>query len=119
MWRSIAPASTNWASISLREAAPRSASTQQFSTTATGSGSSLTVSDPLNIFLYNAKLNVGLTVKDLEQKQILQVLAEPTLTTLSGLPAHFLSGGEFPFPVVQGGTGEHDGDLHPVPSRTG
>ena len=80
-------------------------STQQFSTTATGSGSSLTVSDPLNIFLYNAKLNVGLTVKDLEQKQILQVLAEPTLTTLSGLPAHFLSGGEFPFPVVQGGTG--------------
>jgi len=80
-------------------------STQQFSSTATGSGSSLSVSDPLNIFLYNAKLNVGLTVKDLEQKQILQVLAEPTLTTLSGLPARFLSGGEFPFPVVQGGTG--------------
>jgi pilus assembly protein CpaC len=44
-------------------------------------------------------------VQDLEQKQILQVLAEPTLTTLSGLPARFLSGGEFPFPVVQGGTG--------------
>ena len=33
------------------------------------------------------------------------MLAEPTLTTLSGLPARFLSGGEFPFPVVQGGTG--------------
>jgi pilus assembly protein CpaC len=80
-------------------------STQQFSSAATGSGSSLSVSDPLNIFLYNAKLNVGLTVQDLEQKQILQVLAEPTLTTLSGLPARFLSGGEFPFPVVQGGTG--------------
>jgi len=46
-------------------------------------------------------------VKDLEQKQILQVLAEPTLTTLSGLPARFLSGGEFPFPVVQGGTGNN------------
>jgi pilus assembly protein CpaC len=82
-----------------------STSTQQFSSTATGSGSSLTVSDPLNIFLYNSKLNVGATVQDLEQKQILQVLAEPTLTTLSGLPASFLSGGEFPFPVVQGGTG--------------
>lgn len=81
------------------------ATTQQFSSTATGSGSSLAVSDPLNIFLYNSKLNVGLTVQDLEQKQILQVLAEPTLTTLSGLPARFLSGGEFPFPVVQGGTG--------------
>ena len=82
-----------------------STSTQQFSSTATGSGSSLTVSDPLNIFLYNSKLNVGATVQDLEQKQILQVLAEPTLTTLSGLPARFLSGGEFPFPMVQGGTG--------------
>jgi len=82
-----------------------SASTQQYGSTATGSGSSLTVSDPLNIFLYNSKLNVGVTVQDLEQKQILQVLAEPTLTTLSGLPASFLSGGEFPFPVVQGGTG--------------
>jgi pilus assembly protein CpaC len=82
-------------------------STQQFSSAATGSGSSLTMSDPLNIFLYNAKLNVGLTVKDLEQKQILQVLAEPTLTTLSGLPARFLSGGEFPFPVVQGGAGNN------------
>jgi len=81
-----------------------STSTQQYGTTSTGSGSSLTVSDPLNIFLYNSKLNVGVTVQDLEQKQILQVLAEPTLTTLSGLPASFLSGGEFPFPVVQGGT---------------
>jgi pilus assembly protein CpaC len=80
-------------------------STQQFSNAVTGSGSSITVSDPLNIFLYNSKLDVGLTVKDLEQKQILQVLAEPTLTTLSGLTARFLSGGEFPFPVVEGGTG--------------
>ena len=82
-----------------------STSTQQFGSTASGSGPSLTVSDPLNIFLYNAKLNVGVTVQDLEQKQILQVLAEPTLTTLSGLKASFLSGGEFPFPVVQGGVG--------------
>jgi pilus assembly protein CpaC len=83
------------------------ASTQQFSSAASGSGSSLSVSDPLNIFLYNTKLNLGLTVKDLEQKQILQVLAEPTLTTLSGLPARFLSGGEFPFPMVQGGAGNN------------
>ena len=79
--------------------------TGQFATTATRSGSSLDVSNPLNVFLYNAKLDVGLTIQDLEQRQILQVLAEPTLTTLSGLPARFLSGGEFPFPVVEGGTG--------------
>ncbi len=79
--------------------------TQQFSSVATGSGSALSVSDPLNIFLYNSKLNVGMTIQDLEQKQILQVLAEPTLTTLSGLTASFLSGGEFPVPIVEGGAG--------------
>jgi pilus assembly protein CpaC len=79
--------------------------TGQYATSATGSGSSLEVSDPLNVFLYNSKLNLGVTIQDLAQKQVLQVLAEPTLTTLSGLPARFLSGGEFPFPVVQGGTG--------------
>ena len=82
-----------------------STSTQQFGSAVSGSGSSVTVSDPLNIFLYNAKLNLGITVKDLEQKQILQVLAEPTLTAMSGQKASFLSGGEFPFPVVQGGAG--------------
>jgi pilus assembly protein CpaC len=80
-------------------------STRQFASSATGAGSSLTVSDPLNIFLFNSKLGVGVTIQDLEQKQILQVLAEPTLTTMSGLTARFLSGGEFPFPVVQGGVG--------------
>ena len=76
--------------------------TGQFATTSVGSDSSLSVSNPLNIFLFSSKLNVGLTVQDLEQKQVLQVLAEPTLTTLSGLPARFLSGGEFPFPMIEG-----------------
>ena len=86
-------------------------STQQFgsvgynaNTGGTG-GSSLTFSDPLNLLFYNASTNLGASVKDLEQRDILQVLAEPTLTTISGLPAKFLSGGEFPVPVVQGGTG--------------
>jgi pilus assembly protein CpaC len=79
--------------------------TQQFASAVTGAGSSVAVSNPLNIFVFNRELNAGLTMQDLEQKQILQVLAEPTLTTLSGLPARFLSGGEFPFPVAEGGTG--------------
>ncbi len=88
-----------------------STSTGQFPTTATfgggGTGGSqgLNVSDPLNLFLYNQNLNIGVTIKDLEQKQVLQILAEPTITTMSGQKASFLSGGEFPFPVVQGGTG--------------
>jgi pilus assembly protein CpaC len=62
-----------------------------------------TVSDMLNIFLFSSKLNFGGTIKDLEQKQVLQILAEPTLTALSGESAKFLSGGEFPFPTVSGG----------------
>ena len=82
-----------------------STTTGQFASGVSTAASAVTVSNPLDIFLYSAKLNVGLTVQDLEQKQVLQVLAEPTLTTLSGLPARFLSGGEFPFPVVEGGTG--------------
>lgn len=79
--------------------------TEQFIGAVSGIGSAVAASNPLNVFLYNSSLNAGLTVQDLEQKQVLQVLAEPTLTTLSGLPARFLSGGEFPFPVVQGGGG--------------
>ena len=81
-----------------------SASTGPGSGSGTGSGSgSVTVSNPLNVFLYSTGLNMGVTVQDLEQKQILQVLAEPTLTAMSGHSAKFLSGGEFPVPVVQGG----------------
>ena len=88
-----------------------SLSTQQFPSSVTESaasgtsGATVTASDPLNLFLYSFNLHSGVTVKDLESKNILQVLAEPTLTTISGLPARFLSGGEFPVPVVQGGTG--------------
>jgi len=43
--------------------------------------------------LYNFILNAA------KQDGIAKVLAEPTLTTLSGQPATFLSGGEFPVPV--------------------
>ena len=39
------------------------------------------------------------------QRNIAQILAEPTITTLSGQKASFLAGGEFPFPVVQGSSG--------------
>jgi pilus assembly protein CpaC len=59
----------------------------------------------LNLLLYNSGLNIGLTLQDLQDKQIAQILAEPTITTLSGQKASFLSGGEFPFPVVQGSSG--------------
>lgn len=65
----------------------------------------LALSDPLNLLFYNSAKGVGAAIKLLENKQILQILAEPTITTVSGQKASFLSGGEFPFPVVQGGAG--------------
>ena len=61
-------------------------------------------SDFLNLFYFNIKNGVGASLKDLQTKGILEVLAEPTLTTIDGVPAKFLAGGEFPFPVVQPGS---------------
>jgi len=83
-----------------------SSSTTSSSSSSSGSLSSLLqLSDPLNLLFYNSKAGVGATLKALQEKQVLQILAEPTITAISGEKASFLSGGEFPFPVVQGGTG--------------
>lgn len=71
---------------------------------AAGGDKNINVSNPLNFSFYNSKLNISATLADLETKQVLQILAEPTITTMSGQKANFLAGGEFPFPVVQGGS---------------
>jgi pilus assembly protein CpaC len=71
--------------------------------TANGATSSFTLPDTLNLFLFRPDLNLGATIKDLQQKSILEILAEPNLLALNGQKATFLAGGEFPFPVVQGG----------------
>lgn len=68
-----------------------------------GTTSTLTLSNILNIFLFRPDINLGAAIQDLEQKSVLQILAEPNLMALSGQKASFLAGGEFPFPVVQGG----------------
>ena len=69
-----------------------------------GTQSSFSLTDALNIFLFRPDLNLGTTIKALQQQNVLQILAEPNLLALNGKPARFLAGGEFPFPVVQGGT---------------
>ena len=69
-----------------------------------GAKTTFTFSDLLNIFLFRPDLNLGATIKDLQQRNILQILAEPNVLALNGKPARFIAGGEFPFPVVQGGT---------------
>lgn len=78
------------------------------STPSAGSGTAsdlLSVSSLLSLFYYNNSLGLGAAIEALVNKQIVQILAEPTITAVSGQKASFLSGGEFPYPVVQGGTG--------------
>jgi pilus assembly protein CpaC len=65
----------------------------------------LTFSDFLNIFLFNSKHNIGAVVKALQSKGLFQSLAEPNLIALNGKEASFLAGGEYPYPVVQPGSG--------------
>ena len=57
----------------------------------------------LNIFYFRPDINLGAVLQDLATRNVLQILAEPNLLTLSGKPASFLAGGEFPFPTIQGG----------------
>jgi pilus assembly protein CpaC len=61
--------------------------------------------DLLNIFLFRTDINLGTVIRALQQRNVLQILAEPNLIAVNGKEASFLAGGEFPFPVVQGGTG--------------
>ncbi len=62
------------------------------------------LSDLLNLFIFRPDINLGVTLRALEQRNLLQILAEPNVLALDGKEASFLAGGEFPFPVVQGGT---------------
>jgi pilus assembly protein CpaC len=67
------------------------------------------ISDLLNIFLFRPDINLGATIKALQQNQVLQILAEPNLMAISGQPAEFLAGGEFPYPVIQSMAGGASG----------
>jgi pilus assembly protein CpaC len=66
---------------------------------------SLVFSDYLNLFLFDAKNQVGAVVRALQSKGAFQSLAEPNLIALNGKEASFLAGGEFPYPIPQGGLG--------------
>ncbi len=98
-----------------------SSSTQQFappqlvnnsnnSGSSSGSGqgvpsSTIGLSDLLNLFIFRPDIDLGATIKDLEQRNVLQILAEPNLLAANGEPARFLAGGELPYPVVSGVAG--------------
>ncbi|WP_293367515.1 type II and III secretion system protein family protein [Nevskia sp.] len=61
----------------------------------------LPIGDAFNIVFGNNGYTGILSV--LERKGLARTLAEPSLTALSGQTASFLAGGEFPYPVPQGG----------------
>jgi pilus assembly protein CpaC len=65
----------------------------------------LVFSDFLNLFVFNAKENLGGVVRALSNKGLFQSLAEPNLIATNGKEASFLAGGEYPYPVVQSGSG--------------
>jgi pilus assembly protein CpaC len=72
-----------------------------FDTGTAGQGT-LVFSDFLNLFLFDAKHQLGTVIKALQTKGQFQSLAEPNLVAESGKEASFLAGGEFPVPIAQG-----------------
>ena len=68
------------------------------SVTTTGSAS---VTNDLNLFVYDPGLNIGATIQALEERGLAESLAEPNILAENGKPASFLAGGEYPYPMVQ------------------
>jgi len=74
-------------------------------TSTAGTAPTINLTNPLNLFLFRSDINFGVVVEALQQKNLLQILAEPNLIAVNGKEASFLAGGEFPFPMVQPGQG--------------
>jgi len=79
--------------------------TQTVPSTSGASSATTSITKALTLFAFDPKLNIGAFLQALETESILQTLAEPNLVTTNGKEASFLVGGEFPVPVVQGGSG--------------
>ena len=81
-------------------------STEQFATPriaqlqTTSSSTSVNFSDLLNLFLFRPDLNIGATIRALQQRNLAEILAEPNLIVVEGKEASFLAGGQFPFPTL-------------------
>ena len=77
--------------------------TGQYSGPTADTSGKVSLSDALNILLFRKDINLGVSIKALEGKRLLETLAEPNLLAINGKEASFVSGGEFPFPIVQPG----------------
>jgi pilus assembly protein CpaC len=69
-----------------------------------GTASTFSFSDTLNIFAFRPDLNLGALVKLLQNRGLSELLAEPNVIATSGKQADLLVGGEFPVPIIQGGS---------------
>jgi len=74
--------------------------TGQFSGPQVSTAGTISLSDALNVFLFRKDLNLAATIKALESKSLLETLAEPNVLAINGKPASFITGGEFPYPIV-------------------
>jgi len=64
------------------------------------SNTTVSISDFLNLFVFRPDLNIGATIRALQGRNLLQILAEPNLIAVEGKEASFLAGGQFPFPTI-------------------
>ncbi len=64
------------------------------------SNTTVNFADILNLFLFRTDLNIGATIRAMQSRNVLQILAEPNLITVEGKTASFLAGGQFPFPTL-------------------
>jgi len=62
-----------------------------------------TITDALNILLVRRDLNLAASIKALQAKNMLEILAEPNVLAINNKLASFVAGGEFPYPTLQGG----------------
>ena len=83
--------------------APALTGTATVPQTAGGSSATFSITQALNLFAFDPRLNLGAFIKALQSESVLQILAEPNLVTTNGKEASFLVGGEFPVPILQGG----------------
>ena len=95
--------------FSLNQKLVGESSTQQFQTPRFGqlqnqagnvASNAVNFADLLNLFAFRPDLNIGATIKALQERNLLQILAEPNLITLEDKEASFMAGGSFPFPTI-------------------
>ena len=72
---------------------------------ASGPGGTATFTNELNFLAFFPGLGAGADIQALEDKGIVDVLAQPNVMAFNGKEASFLAGGEFPYPVVSGTSG--------------